>query len=199
MRVKTDDKRQAIMDAAWEVFKANGFERTSMSEISGRIGGSKGTLYSYFKSKEELFAAALEKAMQGRSEAAFAKIDATGDLAERLTGFARVYMTARLEPDMIAASRALICEADRSDFGATLLARFITPQWRRLATALRKEMDGGRLRRADPFAATLHFRGMIESDILERRLHGDRSIRPEDVEAAIACGVETFLRAYAPG
>ena len=59
MRVKTDDKRRAILAAALELFREIGYERASMSKISEKIGGSKSTLYNYFKSKEELFSAAM--------------------------------------------------------------------------------------------------------------------------------------------
>lgn len=55
MRTKSDEKRQAILDVAAEVFREAGFERASMSEICTRVGGSKATLYNYFPSKEELF------------------------------------------------------------------------------------------------------------------------------------------------
>ncbi|OYW88264.1 MAG: TetR family transcriptional regulator, partial [Sphingobium sp. 32-64-5] len=54
MRVRTDDRRQAILDVATEMFREVGYARASMAAISARIGGSKGTLYGYFKSKEEL-------------------------------------------------------------------------------------------------------------------------------------------------
>jgi AcrR family transcriptional regulator len=197
MRVKTDERREAIMETAWEVFKANGFERASMSEISSRVGGSKATLYSYFKSKEELFAVALERAMQERAEAAFQEFHASGPLNARLLKFARAYLDVRLSPDMIAVDRALICEADRSDLGAVLLSRFVTPQWRRLADALEQAMAAGDLRQADPYVAAIHFRGLIENDILERRLHGDPTIDAREIKAAVAAGVDAFLRAYA--
>ena len=59
MRVKTEERRQAILEKALDVFRELGFDRASMSEISKRIGGSKATLYSYFQSKEELFTAAM--------------------------------------------------------------------------------------------------------------------------------------------
>ena len=196
MRVKTDERRQAIMDAAWEALKANGYERTTMSEISDRVGGSKATLYGYFRSKEELFTAVLEHVIRERAEAAFQKIDSTGDLSVRLLNFAQAYMEARLAPDMIAMDRALIAEADRSDLGAVLLVRFITPQWRRLASVFEQEMAKGRLRRADPYLAVMHFRGMIEADLVERRLHGDATITPRETEAAVAAGVDAFLRSY---
>jgi AcrR family transcriptional regulator len=55
MRTKTEEKRQAIIDVAAATFGELGFERTSMSEICTRLGGSKATLYNYFPSKEALF------------------------------------------------------------------------------------------------------------------------------------------------
>lgn len=198
MRVKTDERRRAIVDAAWELFKANGFERTTMSEISERVGGSKATLYSYFKSKDELFAAAMEQAVTERTDEAFNRVRLSGDLGERLLSFALAYMEMRLAPDMIGADRALIAQADQSDLGVDLLRRLITPQWRKLAEVLEDEMNAGRLRKADPYLATVHFRGLIESDLLERLLHGDKSVTPQEIQAAATMGAETFLRAYAP-
>ena len=50
MRVKTEEKRQAILEEAAKAFQELGFERTSMSEICARVGGSKATLYNYFAS-----------------------------------------------------------------------------------------------------------------------------------------------------
>ena len=51
MRVKTDAKRREIVDMAWEVFRAKGFEGASMSDVAERFGGSKATLYRYYSSK----------------------------------------------------------------------------------------------------------------------------------------------------
>ena len=61
MRVKTEERRQAIIEVAREAFTAQGFENTSMAEIASRVGGSKATLYNYFSSKEELFAAVIDE------------------------------------------------------------------------------------------------------------------------------------------
>lgn len=198
MRIKTDERRKAIVDAAWELFKKNGFERTTMSEISQRVGGSKATLYSYFKSKEELFAAAMEQAILERTDAAFAQVGSPGDLGERLLAFVMTYMEMRLAPEMIGADRALIAQADQSDLGVTLLRRLVTPQWEKLAAALEQEMAAGRLRRAAPYLAAIHLRGLIEFDLVERRLHGDETIAARDIENAATAGIDAFLRAYAP-
>lgn len=47
--------RVKILQAAIESFAQTGFDRTKMEDIAKRLGLSKGTIYLYFKSKEELF------------------------------------------------------------------------------------------------------------------------------------------------
>src|SRR5882672_3719822 len=50
-------KRRQIIDGACRMFLAQGFDAASMGAIAREAGVSKGTLYVYFKSKEELFEA----------------------------------------------------------------------------------------------------------------------------------------------
>lgn len=196
MRVKTEARRDAIVAAAWDVFKKEGFERTTMSDISERVGGSKATLYGYFQSKEQLFSAALEQVIGDRADAAFTRITGQTDLRTRLLEFSRVYLEARMSSDMLAVERALINEGERSDLGARLLGRFVQPHWRKVAATLDQEMQVGRLRRADPLLAAWHFRGLVEADLVERRLHGDTTITAHEMETAVSAGVDAFLRAY---
>ncbi len=47
-------RRMDIIDAAEKVFFSRGFESATMDEIAGKAELSKGTLYLYFKSKEDL-------------------------------------------------------------------------------------------------------------------------------------------------
>jgi AcrR family transcriptional regulator len=54
-------KRRQIIDGACQVFLKRGFDAASMGEIAREAGVSKGTLYVYFKSKEELFEAIVEE------------------------------------------------------------------------------------------------------------------------------------------
>jgi TetR/AcrR family fatty acid metabolism transcriptional regulator len=48
------DKEIFIFHAAWELFSEKGFHDTKISEIAKKAGIGKGTVYEYFKSKEEL-------------------------------------------------------------------------------------------------------------------------------------------------
>lgn len=55
--VHRSEVRERIIQAAIESFSQTGFDRTKMDDIAKRLGLSKGTIYLYFKSKEELFIA----------------------------------------------------------------------------------------------------------------------------------------------
>lgn len=52
--------KEKIIQAAIESFAQTGFDRTKMEDIAKRLGLSKGTIYLYFKSKEDLFLAICE-------------------------------------------------------------------------------------------------------------------------------------------
>lgn len=48
------DRKQAIMDTALEMFAENGYDSSSISKIAKKAGVSKGLMYNYFESKEDL-------------------------------------------------------------------------------------------------------------------------------------------------
>lgn len=52
---KKEIKRQLIIQSAIEIFSKNGFQNSSISEIARRANVAEGTIYQYFKNKEDLF------------------------------------------------------------------------------------------------------------------------------------------------
>ena len=57
-------RQERILTGALEVFKSKGFDGATMDEIAQKSGFGKATLYYYFHSKEEVFAAILEDGWQ---------------------------------------------------------------------------------------------------------------------------------------
>ena len=55
-----------LLDAALELFVEKGFAATRVEEVAARAGVSKGTLFLYFPSKEELFKAVVRENISGR-------------------------------------------------------------------------------------------------------------------------------------
>jgi len=70
----SDERRVQIINAAEDVFTKKGFDEARMDDIAEGTGLSKGTLYLYFKSKDDLIIAILDRIFQ-REFQAFENID----------------------------------------------------------------------------------------------------------------------------
>ena len=57
---RKEERPQEITDAAFEAFAENGYARTRVDDVAKRAGVSKGLMYLYFKTKEELFKAVIK-------------------------------------------------------------------------------------------------------------------------------------------
>lgn len=55
MQRKKTDKRLSVLAAAHELFSAKSFHDVKLEEVAEKAGVAKGTIYTYFKSKDELF------------------------------------------------------------------------------------------------------------------------------------------------
>jgi AcrR family transcriptional regulator len=198
MRVKTEDRRQALMQAALSVFREVGYERASMSEISARAGGSKATLYNYFESKAELYTEAMLAAMELQAAELTSILDPSrGNISELLTTFGISYLEIILSPSVIADKRTLMSQSVTSNLGAIIYDRGDRRAWARVAAYFAQLMAAGELRQGDPMVAALHFQGLLECGMLEPRLYGAAPLRqPED---AAASAVEAFLMIYEGG
>jgi AcrR family transcriptional regulator len=60
-RLTAEARREAIVEAAWNVFARNGFHRASTQDIAAAAGCSEPMIYKHFPSKQALFAAVLDR------------------------------------------------------------------------------------------------------------------------------------------
>jgi AcrR family transcriptional regulator len=84
-RATADGKREAILDAALELFGRYGFRRTSIDDIARAAGVAKGTVYLYVENKEALFRTLSHSVLDGVLASARTAAAAKGGVAERLT------------------------------------------------------------------------------------------------------------------
>ncbi len=81
-----DDKRQRILDAARKRFRYYGVRKTTMQEIARDAGVAVGTLYLYFKDKDDLLVAGTEEYVarhRRQAETILASADSAGDKLRR--------------------------------------------------------------------------------------------------------------------
>jgi len=195
MRVRTDERRKAIIEAATEIFAKVGYERASMAMIAERTGGSKTTLYGYFPSKEELFWAAMTGPMPEQGERALLELNpADADVASILRRFGEAYLRIFASRAAIAVTRTGIAEsgADRK-LGNLLYQRGPKRVFNALAEYFSQLKARGAIADVDPHVAAIHFKGLLDAGIIEPLLFGGRpEIRPNE---AIEAAVGAFLRA----
>lgn len=77
----TEERKSQILNAAEGVFTKKGFDEARMDDIAEETGLSKGTLYNYFKSKEDLVIAILDRIFMG----AFQQFEAPENTEENAT------------------------------------------------------------------------------------------------------------------
>jgi AcrR family transcriptional regulator len=82
-------RQQDILNAARELFAAKGFQNTTLDEIAQKAEFGKGTLYNYFASKEDIFHAIIDQAIENSITMAQECVASSGDLRSKLTTYAR--------------------------------------------------------------------------------------------------------------
>lgn len=191
-------KRRQIMDGARQVFLSAGFDGASMNDIARAAGVSKGTLYAYFDSKDELFEAII-RVQFGQSAERLCTFKREGDVRGMLTGFGVRLMGRMSEPETLALARVIVAAAGKfPNVGRAFYEAGPLYGATRLAAELENLERSGALRVPDPERAAWQFVDLCQSYVYKRLLFGVvDSISREDIEAAVEAGVEVFLRAYA--
>lgn len=197
-RPNPEARRLEILKVATVVFLERGYEAGAMSEVARRLGGSKETLYRYFNSKQALFAAVVREGAARHGRHMLSEVSESGDLALDLERLGRALLTFITSEEPLALRRAVIAKAGKSDVGKLYFEQGWGAAWDSVAARLAKAMEQRRLRRADPWTAAMHFRGLCQSGLYDLRLEGVvEDLAPEEIARAAGDAVDVFLRAYA--
>jgi AcrR family transcriptional regulator len=194
-------KREQILDGAMRIFMRQGFDASSMNDITREAGVSKGTLYVYFKNKEDLFAAIIQRKKSLVFEKLREIVAAHKPVAETLYEFGVTFAIQILSDDAIRGQRIVIGVIDRMpeladsffkfgpNTGPALLANYLT-----------RQVELGRLK---PIEDTMHtsrqLGDLCVAGLYRPRLFGEMQEPPsrEKVERNVEWAVRLFLNTYA--
>jgi TetR/AcrR family transcriptional regulator, mexJK operon transcriptional repressor len=193
------DRRRAILEVAERSFLERGFADTSMSTIAAELGGSKTTLWSYFPSKDALFAAVIDSKIEIFQKALDDALIPSDGTAAALTRFGHVFLSKILSPSSTALHRLIVGEAERfPQMGEAFAVRGPDRVRARLCRYMEEEMAAGRLRKGDPVTASRQFVGLCQSGCYLDRLWRPARVIQSDPVADVAAAVDTFMRAWKP-
>lgn len=154
-RREREARERAILEAAKEVFLEKGFEFATVEEIAQRAELGKGTVYSYFRGKEEIALALLSEGVEELFKQVEKILDEGGDPVEALRNlgrtlfgyyrenraFFRIFVFGRRKgPELVIPEEFLRPQIER---GRRCMERF--------ALLIRRGMEEGRFRRGDPW------------------------------------------------
>ena len=106
------DKRERILAAAERIFARHGFFAAKVSDVAKEAGVADGTIYLYFKNKDDLLISLFERRMQQVNEALRAAVDKVKTPREQLRAFVKEYL--QLVHDEPTAAEVLTIELRQS-------------------------------------------------------------------------------------
>jgi AcrR family transcriptional regulator len=200
MKVRTEAKREAILEEALRLFEENGYERATMSELTRRLGGSKATLYGYFPSKQDLFLATIESRASEHlaGVAADLKHLFEGDVQEGLTRVAVRMLTLLTQEESMAMQRIIHAEAGNSDVGEIFLEQGPQRMLNELSTTFRAAMDRDDMQVGPPDALALQFHALALAEIEMRKfMRSPPTLNASQIRAMAERAVRMFFGGYA--
>jgi AcrR family transcriptional regulator len=191
-------KRRQIVEGARTVFRALGFDAASMGEIAKAAGVSKGTLYVYFKDKDELFQAIVEKECIFQAEGVFDFDVENPDIAGALTRMGIAYVNLLCQPERQSSLRAVMAIADRKpNAGRTFYETGPAVGIAKLRAYFEAEIEAGRLEIEDCEVAAAQFMEACHATMLKPMLFNfGPPPSPERIEHVVRVAVKAFMAAY---
>jgi AcrR family transcriptional regulator len=188
-------RRQAILDAAKQVFFEEGYATASMDRIAARAGVTKRTVYAHFENKQALFAAVVTGACANVVAQLPRPENLPDDPREGLSLALHRSRELMQSPNCIRLERIIAAEAERHPaFAATLNAAFAAGE-AMLAQSLARWAAAGRLKPLDVALAARMLNDQVGCATSFRGLLGE----PPDTalgRAAVDEAVRLFLTSH---
>ena len=191
-------KRRQIVEGARQIFLAHGFDAASMGDIAKAAGVSKGTLYVYFKDKEELFSAIMMEECVGQAESIFHLDPADPDVEAALVRLGVAYINFMCQPKKASAIRTVIAIADRMpSIGKVFYETGPSEGTKRLADYLRAQTEAGVLNVEEPDIVAAQFLDTCQATLFKPVLFNFAPPPPpERVSHVIGIAARAFMKAY---
>lgn len=194
---RKQDRRAAILVIAKRHFMEQGYAAVSMSAIASELGGSKGTLWSYFASKEELFDACVDEATRDYREQVMQLLVPSDNLQATLCAFIRSLLRKVTSKEAIQLHRVIHAEVERSpEMGQIFFRRGPQRTREMLAAYLQDAMHKGQLRTSDPLRAAFALTSLCMG--AQQRAMLGHQFSEAEIEEDTDYIVDLFLRAFAP-
>ena len=191
-------KRGQILEGARRVFLAQGFDAASMGEIARAAGVSKGTLYVYFKDKEDLFEAIVDTECGAQAEGVFNLDSDNHDVAAVLTRLGIDFASMICRPGKASPVRTVMAIAERMpEVGRQFYEAGPASGIAKLKAYLEAQVSAGVLVVEDSEVAAAQFLESCLATLFKPLVFNfGGTPKPERIEHVVRIAVRTFMAAY---
>ena len=159
----TDRKRQAILAAAADQFRACGFEASSMDKIAAAAGVSKRTVYNHFPSKDELFAETLIQLFNSSAATHDMPYRSDTPLRTQLSTMMALKAASMADLDFLALAKVAIAEAVHAPERVRPIVARMGEREQGVTSWIRAAQADGRLKAGDPEWAAALLQGQLKA------------------------------------
>jgi len=193
-------KRRQILAGAREVFLSQGFDAASMGEIARKAGVSKGTLYVYFDSKEQLFETITHEECLSQAKQVFRLDPDDHEVEAALTRLGRDYVRFLCRPAAMSPLRAVISISDRMpEIGRKFYESGPANGVATFARYLEHQVAAGVLAIEDCEVAAAQFLDSCQSTVFRPLLFNCADAPTDErIDHVVGIAVRSFLAAYLP-
>jgi AcrR family transcriptional regulator len=185
---------ETILDAATELFLADGYGDTSVETVALRAGISKRTFYHRFADKQALFAAVVHRIIERLRPPAEIGLFEGDDVEQVLRLAARLMLHAAVTPEVLALHRLILAEAARfPELAAALATEGAAEVMRELAAIFERETASGKLSIANPEFAAAAFMQLVVAVPQRRALGLGQKMTAAELDAWANDAVTLFL------
>jgi AcrR family transcriptional regulator len=191
-------KRRQIVEGARDVFLSRGFDAASMGDIAKAAGVSKGTLYVYFKDKDELFSAIVKSECSMQAEGVFDFDHDDHDVEKVLLRHGKAFVSNFAEPSRMSSLRAVIAVAERMpEIGRKVYETGPAVGIAKVAAYLQAQVDAGVLAIDDCEVAGAQFIETCHATMFKPVLFNfGPPPTKERIDHVVGIAVRVFLAAY---
>jgi AcrR family transcriptional regulator len=191
-------KRRQILEGARAMFLARGFDAASMADIAKAAGVSKGTLYVYFKDKDELFTAIVHDECALQAQGVFDFDHANHDVEAVLLRHGKAFVRNIGTPGRMSSLRAVIAVAERMpELGRRIYETGPAVGIAKLADYLRAQVDAGVLAIEDCDVVAAQFIETCHATMFKPMLFNFAPPPSQErIDHVVGIAVRAFLAAY---
>ncbi len=198
-RRRKDARPTEIADAALALFSERGFAATRLEDVATRAGVSKGTLYLYFPTKEDLFRAVLRQGLLPNLEAMEHAVAADQAPAPVLLRQIAGRLLQVLDTNLTAIPKLVLAESGNFPAIARMYADEVVMRAMALLTSiLNRGIERGELRRVDPQSAIPTFIAPFLMMALWKHSLGQHTQIAIDPKAVMETHMDILLRGLEP-